>query len=121
MPPGKLKWAGRAWAEGTLDDEGAPNELEEDAAFFGIEDFQIGPDEAGVWPEHAEAVSAFLSVQTQWRWVSPGPGALMASGLDYTAARTGLDAAGFTVTPALWNDLQVIEAGAREALNEVPS
>ena len=37
------------------------------------------------------------------------------AGLDYAGARSGLDAAGFTVTPDLWADIMMIEAGALEA------
>ena len=40
------------------------------------------------------------------------------SGLDYAGARAGLDAAGFTVTPALWADIMMIEAGALSAKNK---
>ena len=37
------------------------------------------------------------------------------TGLDYAGARAGLEVAGFTVTPALWADIMMIEAGALEA------
>lgn len=38
-------------------------------------------------------------------------------GLDYAAARAGLRLAGITMTTALWADVQIIEAGAVDALN----
>lgn len=60
---------------------------------------------------------AFLAVSTQWRAVG-GLGPARFIGLDYAAARTGLDAEGIEVTPALWADLRLIELGALEALNE---
>ncbi|MGZ9811288.1 DUF1799 domain-containing protein [Pseudoroseicyclus sp. H15] len=71
----------------------------------------------GVWPENAEAVSAFLRVCNQWR-VTEGMGGRLWIGLDYAAARDGLDAAAIAVTPDLWAALQLVEAGATRALNE---
>lgn len=38
-------------------------------------------------------------------------------GLDYAAARAGLDLAGLTITPEIWAQVRLIEAGAREELN----
>lgn len=38
-------------------------------------------------------------------------------GLDYAAARDGLEMAGITVSPETWNDLRLIEAGALNELN----
>ena len=58
------------------------------------------------------ALHAFLHVATQWRVVAPGDGTLRRTGLDYTAAAKGLELAGVAVTPALWSDIQLIEAGA---------
>lgn len=54
---------------------------------------------------------------TQWRVVASAAGPLFFGGLDYTAVRAGLDLAGITPTPALWSDVQLIEAGALGALN----
>lgn len=67
----------------------------------------------GLWAEHALAARAFLSVDTQWRVV--GGGAVI--GLDYTAVRIGLRAAGLRLDPDAWGQLQLIEAGAIEAMN----
>jgi hypothetical protein len=64
------------------------------------------------------ALHAFLAVSTQWRVVAPGDGTLRLTGLDYTAVNVGLEKAGVDVTPALWSDIQLIEAGARAASNE---
>ncbi len=55
---------------------------------------------------------------TQFRAISGGMG-IVALGLDYAAARAGLELAGIEVTPALWADVQQIEAGAIAALNGV--
>ena len=38
-------------------------------------------------------------------------------GLDYAAARAGLDLAGIEMTPDLWSEVRAIEAGAIEELN----
>lgn len=70
-------------------------------------------------------VSAFLSVETQWRTVAIGggfaPSRLLWLGLDYTAVRAGLEAEGFAVTPELWRDLRLMEAAALSELNRVRS
>jgi hypothetical protein len=38
-------------------------------------------------------------------------------GLDYAAARAGLELAGLEVTPEVWADLRAIEEGAIEGMN----
>lgn len=113
----KLIWAGAAWAEGRL--AAGRSALAEDCAFFGIDPALFTDDEAeeGVWPENAPAVDAFLAVSTQWRMVASAGGPLVYGGLDYTGVRAGLDLAGITPSPALWADVQLIEAGALGALN----
>lgn len=64
-----------------------------------------------------DAVYAFLSIDSQFRMTGLGMGGLLVSGLDYAGARAGLALAGLDVTPALWGDIQMIEAGAVAALN----
>ena len=75
-----------------------------------------------VWPENVPALNAFLAVDSQWRVVPIGGGLAptrpLFLGLDYAAVRVGLEAAGITITPALWADLRVLEDEARKALNE---
>lgn len=39
-------------------------------------------------------------------------------GLDYTAVRIGLRAAGIRIDADTWRDLRLIEAGAIKAMNE---
>jgi len=39
-------------------------------------------------------------------------------GLDYTAARAGLELAGISITPECWSDVRVIEEGALMELNQ---
>lgn len=70
----------------------------------------------GVWPEHAEAVNAWLAVSTQLRLVAYQSG-IRALGLDYVAAQAGFALAGLQVTPPLWDKIRLIEIGARNALN----
>ncbi|ACF01849.1 hypothetical protein Rpal_3347 [Rhodopseudomonas palustris TIE-1] len=88
-------------------------------------------DYAGVWPEHADTVRAFLAVASQWRTTAIGGGGFATMGggaaaplrlvyvsLDYTAVRAGLDAEQIAITPALWRGLRIMEAAACAALNE---
>lgn len=88
-----------------------------DAARWGFElsEVAIAPQD-GVWPENWPALIAFLTVCTQFRAL-PFREGFIALGLDYTGARAGLDMAGIEVTPALWADVQQIEAAAVAALN----
>lgn len=80
-------------------------------------------DDFEVWPENWDAVMAFLAVSTQWRTAPFGGGMapmqVIYQGLDYTAVRAGLDGFGIETSPALWRDLRVIEAAARNALNGI--
>ena len=86
--------------------------------FWGIDaaNLDLG-EEDGLWPDHLPALHAFLAMSGQWRTVFTGERTLWV-GLDYAAARVALDLAGLSVTPAEWADVQMIEAGARAALNE---
>ncbi len=45
-------------------------------------------------------------------------GSVMAIGLDYQGAQAGLALAGIEVAPETWAQVQVIEGGAREAMNK---
>ncbi len=63
------------------------------------------------------ALRAYLAIADQWRVVAGGGGTLWL-GLDYAGARAGLDLAGIVVSPEVWADVQLIEAGAKAALNE---
>jgi hypothetical protein len=76
---------------------------------------------AGIWRENAATVRAFLSVATQWRVVAISAmagGRVFFVGLDYTAAKVGLEAAGIVITSDLWAGLCMMEEAARDALNE---
>ena len=72
--------------------------------------------EAGLWPENEAAVLAFLGVASQFRCAPLGDG-LHWLGLDYQGARAGWQLAGEEITPDLWTQVQLIEAGALAALN----
>lgn len=62
-------------------------------------------------------MQAFASLVTQWRIVPLASGRLHYCGLDYAGARAGLDLAGVSLTPGLWDDLRTMELAAREAAN----
>lgn len=76
------------------------------------------PQDSGVWPQNIAAVTAFLAISSQWRLLVLPDGKRLATGLDYTAARAGLEMAGITVEPMLWAKIRVIEQGAMAAINE---
>ena len=63
------------------------------------------------------AVEAFLCVSTQWRLTGLADGKLFAGGLDYAAVKAGLKMAGIKATKRLLSELQMIELGARSAMN----
>lgn len=89
-----------------------------DAACWGIPQPQATKeDDAAVWEENVPALLAYLEVSTQWRIVSLAEGGLHAVGLDYQGVKVGLELAGTEITPALWSDLQMVEIGARAAMN----
>lgn len=76
-------------------------------------------DEIEVWPENRAAVEAFLSVSTQWRLCPRADGSVYWQGLDYAGVAAGLRGAGIRSRPALWNDLRIMEAAARDRLNGI--
>jgi hypothetical protein len=101
----------------------APDESDDDALAdaraigIAISPEDLFPERAqGVWQENVAAVTAFLAVSTQWRVVA-GASGLLCTGLDYAGARAGIEALGIEITPRLWGDVQVIEAGALAELN----
>jgi len=100
--------------------EDARNELVEDAEAWGIP-VEALPDEdlaEGVWPENVAAVEVFLAVAGQWRTVWNGE-ATRYIGLDYAAVRAGLALSRTKMTPDLWEQVRLVEAGARAALNGI--
>ncbi len=71
----------------------------------------------GVWPDNVEAMQAFLAISSQWR-ICGHPAGIYVVGLDYAAARSGFELADIEVGPQVWADLQLIEQGAKCAMNE---
>ncbi len=116
--------AGRAWATGALsgpDGDDAVDEVLRDAEAFGIDltAENLAP-QAGiaVWRQNLPALEAFLAMTTQWNCIGLATGKVLALGLNYAAAPAALQLAGIEITPATWADVQLIERGARDAMNE---
>jgi hypothetical protein len=78
------------------------------------------PVELELWADHQAAWRAWCEVSGQWRTVGLGTmerAWLFWMGLDYGAAKAGLELAGIEVSPETWADLRVIEEGAIEEMN----
>jgi len=92
----------------------------EDARLWGLdltgEDLE-GGGEMAVWVENVTAFETFLAVSTQWRSSATADGHMMTLGLDYTGVEAGLKLAGLKISPELWTEVRIIEAGARDAMN----
>ena len=58
-------------------------------------------------------------VASQWRTRALANGPIWYSGLDYTACEAGWRMAGVEMMPETFDQVQIIEMGARQALNEV--
>lgn len=90
----------------------------EEAAFWGIDPALLTTAEStGIWESNVQAVHAFLTIDSQFRMTGLARGGVLVTGLDYAGARAGLELAGVTVTPDLWSDIQLVEAGAVGELN----
>lgn len=94
-----------------MERDGAPAEL--------IEQLRRDDSAAEIWPDNQPAAEAFFAVSTQWRTCPRGDGGIYWQGLDYAGVIAGLRAAGIRVTKALWADLRIIEAAARDTLNGI--
>jgi len=70
-----------------------------------------------VWPENWSAVKAFLSVSTQWNAIGRMDGSVYWQGLDYAGAERGFAMAEIAIDAALWADIRLMEAAARNRLN----
>lgn len=113
---------GRAWAEGTLSAAPREDDAVSDARAWGLElDAEsvamINGEPLEVWAWHEEALTAFLAVQNQWR-MAVGPAGSFPVGLDLQAAEAGFRLAGINMTPALWAEVQMIEAGAMSVMRK---
>lgn len=98
---------------------GSQSELVESAAEWGIPADALPEEDHddGVWPENVEAVRVWLSIASQWRTAPLGEVGLLWLGLDYAAVRAGLALSRIKVTPDLWDQIRLVEAGAKAALN----
>lgn len=72
-----------------------------------------------VWPVNMPIVVAFLSIATQWRAVPLADGRVHYQGLDYTAARAGLEMAGHALSAQQWRGVRSMERAAGDALNGI--
>lgn len=107
---------GALWSASARDPE-----FEADCAALGIPVDALTAEadhHEGVWPEHVEAVAAFLVVREQWRVIPRWGAPPIYQALDYTACEATWRMAGIEMTPELFADLRLVEAGARAALNE---
>ncbi len=83
---------------------GGPDELDEDAAAFGIKTAERR-DECAVLAENWDTVQAFVAVQTQWRHGPSGH----PTGLDYASVRVAVAAMGIRFKE-VFQGLRVMEA-----------
>lgn len=81
----------------------------------GDDDEDAEEDDFAVWPENWIALTAWLSIDTQWR-VAGTMRQIVYVGLDYTAVKAVLDAAGHG--PEVFADIRDMEAAALPLLNE---
>lgn len=75
------------------------------------------PEAFDVWRCNWCSVTAFLSLETQWR-VAAGPAGFAFLGLDYTAAKAALCGRSRRAWQRLLADLQIMERAALPILNE---
>jgi len=72
------------------------------------------PELFDVWPENWPVIEFWSQVCNQWR-IAPLGGYL---GLDYTAIEIDLRFSQVPVIPEVWQGMKIMEAAAREVLNE---
>ena len=77
----------------------------------------IGEEAFGVWAINWQAVTGFLTLETQWR-VAGTPAGLCWLGIDHTAAAAVLRGRSRRRFRALLADLRIMEAAALPILNE---
>lgn len=84
-----------------------------------LRDRKLEAEKFQVFPENWPALKAFLAVSTQWRAITRMDGSVYWQGLDYAGAERGFALAGIDIDPALWGDVRVMEAAARNRLNGI--
>lgn len=75
------------------------------------------PDAFEVLRANAEAIEAWLAVESQWRCISAAPGSILWLGLDYGAVEVVLRRRKWADPDQLFGDLQVMEGAALEVMN----
>lgn len=75
------------------------------------------PEAVEIMRANAEAIEAWLSVESQWRAISAAPGRLMWLGLDYGAVDVVLRRRKWADPDQLFEDLQVMEGAALDVIN----
>ncbi|MFC6855752.1 DUF1799 domain-containing protein [Marivibrio halodurans] len=117
-----MRAAAGAWAGARQGGGGGPDLAVEDLIAFGLDPVDaerigriedVDDDAVEIWPEHEAVVRLFLALSTQWR-VGGMAGAPL--GIDYASIETTGRLLGIEVTPAVFEDLRVMEAEARDVL-----
>lgn len=113
-PDGRTEAAANPELAAEADAWGIPRELvanqELRAERSGLDDYE------GLFPDHVLPMKAFLAADTQWRYVHAGM-TILATGIDYGAAKTAWDALGITLTPVQFACFRKIENEALVLLN----
>ncbi|MBO0346045.1 DUF1799 domain-containing protein [Roseibium sp. CAU 1637] len=121
--------AARAWAfarRGLIDPEQSQSLDQDTASDFealgvAVPAAEISEPEAfDVWRCNWRSVTAFLSLETQWR-VAAGPAGFAFLGLDYTAAKSAFSGRSRRAWQNLLADLQIMERAALPILNGEPA
>ncbi|HYD12737.1 MAG TPA: DUF1799 domain-containing protein [Allosphingosinicella sp.] len=69
-------------------------------------------DRCEIWPDQADAVALFLSMESQWRWTGAGMAGAFRTGLDYSALPVVAEAIGVKPSPEIIADLRIMEGEA---------
>lgn len=106
--------------KGGTDHQASLARVHADAQRFGIKVQVPEPQAVEIWEEHIPAWRAWCAVSGQLRGLALSTmeaAKIIWQGLDYTAAKAGLDLAGIEVSPSVWDEVRTIEAAAVEELN----
>lgn len=113
-PQGKLEALARRWAGGRSRSQ-ETDAFDEECRAFGIDPAAMrwGDDKPDhvllIWPDMQDAVALFFSLSTQWRWTGAGMAGAFRTGLDYSVLEATARAASLEMTPALFDDIRVLE------------
>ncbi len=91
-----------------------------DAARMGLTLPEEEPEAVELWEMHIDAWRAWCAVSGQMRAQALSTmesARIIWLGLDYAAAKTGLDLGGIEVDPETWDEVRTIEGAAIEELN----